>query len=148
MHEAFLKRAARSGHGRFRRCVAFPASLWIVINKADGFGLSFSATDAEYYASGFDRIVDDRTITMSRSSFRRKGGAHYAHEQIHTTAFARYDRRLHRPGRDASCPRLISGQQTNVWLLGPLGAGRTVLTNKALCPNGLNSFCLGFGVFC
>jgi hypothetical protein len=24
----------------------------------------------------------------------------------------------------------------------------SVLNNKALCPNGLNSFCLGFGVFC
>jgi hypothetical protein len=26
--------------------------------------------------------------------------------------------------------------------------GFGVLNNKALCPNGLNSFCLGFGVFC
>ena len=24
----------------------------------------------------------------------------------------------------------------------------SVLTNRALCPNGLNRFCLGFGVFC
>ena len=128
------------------RCVSGVAA-WIVTNKADGFGLSFSATDAEY-AWGFDRIVDDRTITMSRSSFRRRGGADFAHEQTHTTASSRYDRRLHGPGRNTLCPRLISGRQTNGRLLGPLGAGRTVLTNKALCPNGLNSFCLEFGVFC
>jgi len=55
------------------RCVSGVAA-WIVTNKADGFGLSFSATDAEY-AWGVDRVVDDRTITMSRSSFRRKGGS-------------------------------------------------------------------------
>jgi hypothetical protein len=128
------------------RCVSGVAA-WIVTNKADGFGLTFSATNAEY-AWGVDCVVDDRTITMSRSSFRRKGGAQYAHEQTYTTAFSRYDRRLHGPGRNASCPRLISGQQINDRLLGPLGAGRTVLTNNALCRNGLDSFCSGFGVFC
>jgi hypothetical protein len=53
------------------RCVSGVAA-WIVTNKADGLGLSFSATDAEY-AWGFERIVDDRTITVSRSSFRRRG---------------------------------------------------------------------------
>ena len=61
------------------RCVSGVAA-WIVTNKADGFGLSFSATDAEY-AWGVDRVVDDRAMTMSRSSFRRKGGEQYAHEQ-------------------------------------------------------------------
>src|SRR5258705_11750507 len=53
------------------RCVSGVAA-WIVTNKADGLGLNFSATDAEC-ACGFDRTVDDRTITMARSSFRRRG---------------------------------------------------------------------------
>ena len=128
------------------RCVSGVAA-WIVINKADGFGLSFSATDAEH-AWGVDRVVDELNNNNVAFELPTQRGAQYAHEQTHTTAFSRYDRRLHGPGRNASCPRLISGQQTNDRILGPLGAGRTVRTNNALCPTGLNSFCLGFGVFC